>query len=96
MICEFIFAIYLIGCILCYARLMGGLYEIDEKYPMLEPQRLLPFEWLMIPFSWLGFLAGIGVYFSRKERYFFKWSKQKLWEQYRTRFPAEPNKEEQK
>jgi hypothetical protein len=79
-----ILAVYLLGCILAYWRLMGSIYEIEEThllvrnlYPNYFPQ-FNGISWL----SWISFIIGIIIYIRDKEKYFFKFSRKPLIRQY--------------
>lgn len=78
-----ILVIWLIGSILSYPRLVASFYEIDENYPTLKPY---PVYWeitVSLIMSWLGVIAGICLYFIFENKYFWKWNKAKLHEQYK-------------
>lgn len=63
---------YLAGCILAYPRAMASFNELDEQTIYLKPMGrkaaiIISF------FSWIGFIAGIAVYFIRNDKHFFQW-----------------------
>jgi len=78
-----ILGIYILGCILAFGRFKASIYQIEEKYieyfPVWDNHRVIVFFSL---FSFIGFLAGIVVYFIEDEKYFFKYSYKPLIDRY--------------
>lgn len=82
-----ILVIYIIGCILSYGRHYARMYEIDEDYiNTLPPYKDNSFTLLFSLFSWVGFIAGIIIYFGDEEKYFLKYSNKPLWDKYNKRY----------
>ena len=69
------FIIYFIGFILAHGRLIGMFEEINDEFPEL------PFNWkwywrytALALSSWLGFIAGVWIYFEHGDKYFLKYN----------------------
>lgn len=80
---EVIMSIYLAGVLLSLPRLIASFYEIDEYYIEHLPPSGYHLEIVLSIFSWATVVAGLALYFGRKEKYFWKFSKKDLWRAYR-------------
>jgi hypothetical protein len=78
---SLIFLIYFIGCLLSYPRIYASFYEIDESYiHNLPPDNFNIIRSLMMSIlSWLSVVAGIMLFFSYPNKYFWKWNNKDLW-----------------
>lgn len=74
--------IWFAGVILSWPRVVASFYQIDEDYIHALPPDHCWFEFFVSLFSWVSVFTGIVVYYQEKEKYFWKWSKKKLWERY--------------
>lgn len=82
-----IIVLYIIGAVLSFGRVVGSSYGIEEYYieylPCSFKSPFFPFSVFVTSVSWIGFLAGIIIYWAESEKYFFKWSFKPLIEKWK-------------
>lgn len=74
--------IYLVGCVLCYGRITGEEYGLEEKYLRSFAPTKAKMAMRLSLSSWFGFAVGVVIYLAAGSEYFFKWSKGDLWEKW--------------